>query len=115
MWFKKRPSRVFSTLRPLKKLFLSIVQIRYYTVYWIPVTVTELKEFMADGETIVQLFKNYTAIAVMSWARSKVYKAAIEMENRKNILEARLTEILQDVADKRAELDRVEAEAIADT
>lgn len=69
---------------------------------------------MADGEALVQLFGDDAAMRVMSRAKEEVHKAAAEMENRKNMLEARLARVLQDVADKRAELDRMEAEAIAD-
>lgn len=101
--------------RPLKELFPSIAQIRHHAVHRIPVTAKELDQFMTDGKTLVQLFEDSTAIPVMVRARSEVHKAAAEMENRKNMLEARLAKVLQDVADKRAELDRIEAEAIADT
>ncbi|KAJ0103764.1 hypothetical protein J7T55_001220 [Diaporthe amygdali] len=113
--FEKRPSTAVSPPRRLEELFPSIAQIRHHTVHRIPVTAKELEQFMADGETLVQLFEDYVTIAVMSRARSEVHMAATEMENRKTMLEARLTKILQDVADKRAELDRAEAEAIADT
>lgn len=112
---ERKTSRPALPSRPLKELFPSIAQIRHHAVHRIPVTAKELEQFMADGETLVQLFKDSTAIPVMARARSEVHRAAAEMENRKNMLEARLIEVLQDVADKRAELDRIEAEAIADT
>lgn len=112
---ERKTSRPALPSRPLKELFSSIAQIRHHAVHRIPVTAKELEQFMADGETLVQLFKDSTAIPVMARARSEVHKAAAEMENRKNMLEARLIEVLHDVADKRAELDRIEAEAIADT
>ncbi|KAL2285582.1 hypothetical protein FJTKL_07613 [Diaporthe vaccinii] len=113
--FEKMPSRAFSQSKPLNELFTSIMQIRHHAVHRIPVTAKELEEFMADGETLVRLFEDHTAIAMMSRASSEVHKAAAEMENQKNLLEAGLTKVLQDVADKRGELDSVEAEAIADT
>lgn len=112
--FEKKSSMGFSPSRPLRELFSSIAQIRHHAVHRIPVTTKELEQFMADGEALVQLFEDDTAIAVMSRARSEVHKAAAEMENRQNMLGARLAKILEDVADKRAQLDRVEAEAIAD-
>lgn len=115
VWFEKRPSGAFSPSRPLKELFLSIAQIRHHAVHRIPVTAKELEEFMVNGETIVQLFEDHTATALMSRARSEVHRAAAEMENKKNMLEARLTKVLEDVADKRAKLNRIEEEAIADT
>lgn len=101
--------------RPLKELFPSIAQIRHHAVHRIPVTAKELEQFMADSETLANLFEDSTAIPIMARARSEVHKAAAEMENRKNMLEARLAEVLQDVAEKRAEMDRTEVEAIADT
>lgn len=112
--FGKMSSKNFSPLRPLEELFPSIAQIRHHAVHRIPVTAKELEHFMADGETLMQLFEDKTATAVMSRARSEIRKAAVEMENRKNMLEARLAKVLQDVAAKRAELDQIEMEAIAD-
>lgn len=113
--FEKGPSRPALASRPLKELFPSIKQIRHHAVHRIPVTAKELEQFMADGEILVQLFEDSTAISVMARARSEVQKAVAEMEKRKNMLEARLAEVLRDIADKRAELDRIEAEAIANT
>lgn len=69
---------------------------------------------MADGAALVELFGDDAAMRLMSRAKDEVHKAAAEMENKKNMLEAKLAKVLQDIADKRAELDRVEAEAIAD-
>lgn len=110
----KRAPKGISSTRPLNELFLSIAQIRHHAVHRIPVTAKELEQFMADGEALAQLFEDPSAIKVMSRAKSEVQKAAAEMENRKNMLETRVAQVLQEVADKRAELDRVEAEAIAD-
>lgn len=112
--FEGKSSRMVSPPRPLKELFPSIAQIRHHAVHRIPVTAKELEQFMADGETLAQLFEDQTAICVMSRARGEVQKAAAEMENRKNMLEARLAKVLQEVAHKRAELDRLEADAIVD-
>lgn len=110
----KKASGLPSPSRPLRELLPSIAQVRHHAVHRIPVTARELEQFMADGEALVQLFGDDAAIRVMSRAKDEVHKAAAEMENRKNMLEARLAKVLQDVADKRAELDRMEAEAIAD-
>lgn len=112
--FGKRAYRAPSPSKPLKELLPSIAQIRHHAVHRIPVTAKELEQFMVDGETLAQIFEDQSAIDVMSRAKDQVQKAAAEMENRKNMLETRLTKILQEVADKRAELARIEAEAIAD-
>jgi hypothetical protein len=112
--FEKMPSKASTSSRPLKEVLSSIAQIRHHAVHRIPVTAKELERFMVDGETLVQLFEDDTAIPVMSRARIEVHKAATELENKKNMLEARLNRVLQDIAEKRAELDRLEAEAIAD-
>lgn len=120
--FSKRTRKLEETLsrpsfasRPLEELLPSIAQIRHHAVHRVSVTAKELEQFMADGEILVHLFEDPTAIPVMARARSEVQKAAAEMENRKNMLEARLAKVLRDIASKRAELDRMEAEAIADT
>lgn len=112
--FGKRAFRAPSPSKPLKELLPSIAQIRHHAVHRIPVTAKELEQFMLDGETLAQIFEDQSAIDVMSRAKHQVQKAAAEMENRKNMLETRLAKVLQEVADKRAELDRIEEEAIAD-
>lgn len=103
-----------SPSRPLKEVLSSVAQIRHHAVHRIPVTAKELERFMVDGETLVQLFEDRAATHVMSRARSEVHAAAAELENKKNMLEARLNRVLQDIDEKRAKLDRAEAEAIAD-
>lgn len=112
--FGKMASTPALPSRPLKELLPSIAQIRHHAVHRIPVTAKELEQFMVDGEILAQIFEDQTAINVMSRAKDQVQKAAAEMENRKNMLETRLAKVLQEVADKRAELDRIEEEAIAD-
>lgn len=110
----KVSSKESSPSKPLKEVLSSVAQIRHHAVHRIPVTAKELERFMIDGETLVQLFEDNTATHVMSRARSEVHAAAAELENKKNMLEARLNRVLQDIDEKRAKLDHAEAEAIAD-
>lgn len=112
--FQELPSAASSLSKPLEELFLSIAQIRHYAVHRTPVTAKELEQFMADGETLALLFKDGVAISVMSRAKSEVQKAAAEMANKKSTLEAILAKTLQRIADQRAELNRLEREAIED-
>ncbi|KAL1851743.1 hypothetical protein Daus18300_012428 [Diaporthe australafricana] len=105
-WKRKKKFKELSSFdtvspsSPLEKLFKSIKKIRHDAVHRGRITALELWRFMFDSETLALLLGDGPAVYAMYRATSKVQKAATKMQKKKDVLEARLSNIFQGTNDK---------------
>ncbi|KAK7737307.1 hypothetical protein SLS53_006610 [Cytospora paraplurivora] len=97
----------------LGRLTRSITQLRHTTVHRGRVTARVLSQFIADAESLATRLGDKEAMSSLSGTRRRVERHIVELENNKSMLETKLRKALDDIAARRAGLDRLEGAVVA--
>lgn len=97
----------------LNSLCSSVIHLRHATVHRSRMTAKVLERLLTDAEDLAGRLDDGAATAALSRSRREVQRTVVEMENNKSMLETRLRGTLEEIAARRAELDRMEREAVA--
>lgn len=97
----------------LGRLTQSATRLRHAAVHRGRLTARVLEGLLADAEALAVVLGGGGPAAVLGRARRAVQRGVVELENSKSMLEARLRRALDDLATRRAELDRLERAAVA--
>ncbi|KUI69370.1 hypothetical protein VM1G_04829 [Cytospora mali] len=98
----------------LAKLSDPLTQLRHAAVHRTRVTAEVLEEYLVGAGAFAARLRDKEALLALSRIRTGVQESIAEVENNKSTLETRLRATLDDVAARRAELDRLERDAVAD-
>lgn len=106
------PSRTELLGKPLPDFLGTTAQLRHTAVHRLRLSAKKVEELMVNAEGFATLLENDTCIHAVSRLRRETTLAFAELARNKDLLECRLTEQLKDIANRRAELDRLERQAI---
>lgn len=99
--------------KPLDKLFRSVADIRHSAVHRIRVSARGLEQFILDAESLATLLGDGDCLVSLRRLRRDTQMAVEELERNKHVLASQLGETMKRIAAQRAELDRLEAAAVA--
>lgn len=111
---KLSTSKVAELGKPLEVLFDSVAQLRHAAVYRLRVKLNRIEQLMVDSELLATLLEDDTYARTMSKLRQQTQLTIDEWRCKKDLLESNLSEALKKIASQRAELDRLEREAVDD-
>ncbi|KAE9374093.1 hypothetical protein N431DRAFT_543550 [Stipitochalara longipes BDJ] len=100
--------------KSLEKLFRSVADIRHSAVHRIRVSARGIEQFIFDAESLATLLGDEVCVKSLTNIRRDTQLAIEELERNKHVLSSKLTKNLKKIAAARAELDRLEEEAIAE-
>ncbi|KAH7110779.1 hypothetical protein B0J13DRAFT_577413 [Dactylonectria estremocensis] len=106
-------NRKGNTGKPLKKLFRSVADVRHTAVHRIRVSARGVEQFLLDAEGMATLLEDEVCLKSLTKLRRDIELVIEELERNKHV-SSKLGETLKRTADQRAELDRIEEEAIAE-
>lgn len=101
-------------VRPLKEILDSVTQLRHTAVHRIKVSANRLESFLADSEILARLLEDNECTLYLARLQQETSVAVEELKRNKDLLEVGLGEELKKIAAKRADLERLENEAIRD-
>ncbi|KAH6974015.1 hypothetical protein EDB80DRAFT_877373 [Ilyonectria destructans] len=101
-----------NTGKPLEKLFRSVADVRHTAVHRIRVSARGVEQFLLDAEGLATLLEDKVCLKSLTKLRRDTQLGIEELERNKHVLSSNLGETLKRTAAKRAELDRIEEEAI---
>jgi len=101
-------------VRPLKEILDSVTQLRHTAVHRIKVSANRLESFLADSEISARLLEDNECTLYLARLQQETSVAVEELKRNKDLLEVGLGEELKKIAAKRADLERLENEAIRD-
>ncbi|OAP55055.1 hypothetical protein AYL99_10755 [Fonsecaea erecta] len=100
--------------KPLEQVLDSITQLRHTAVHRLRVSANRLEQFMVDAEALARLLQHDSCTRQLSRLRLDTQLTLGELKRYKDLLESNVTSKLRDIATQRAELDRLEEEAVQD-
>ncbi|KAJ6439200.1 protein kinase domain-containing protein [Purpureocillium lavendulum] len=100
--------------KPLDQLFRSVANIRHTAVHRIRVSAKGTEQFLVDAEALAILLGDVKHVEKMSKMRRETQAAMEELQRNKQFLRSRLEDMLKGLAAQRAELKRLEDNAIAE-
>ncbi|KAH6874201.1 hypothetical protein B0T10DRAFT_449413 [Thelonectria olida] len=106
--------RKSNTGKPLEKLFHSVADVRHTAVHRIRVSARGIEQFLLDAEGLATLLEDEVCLKSLTKLRRDTQLVIGELERNKHVLSSKLGETLKRTAAQRAELDRIEEEAIAE-
>lgn len=109
---KFEPDKIASLEKPFPNLLKAIAQVRHTAVHRIRVSAKSVEQSMADAEQLALLLNDDTCAQTLSRLRHETSSIVEELSRNKDLLESKLADRLKDVASRRAELDRLEREAV---
>ncbi|KAI2625546.1 hypothetical protein GGS21DRAFT_531300 [Xylaria nigripes] len=112
---KKFSEKVGGAAKPIIKLISSLTNIRHTAVHRVCIHAKGLEKLLLDAESFASLLGDKTRGKLLTELRRNVQQSIDELERNKHVLGSKLAESLRRIAAQRAELDRIEAMAIADT
>jgi hypothetical protein len=98
--------------KPFPELLNSLSHLRHTAVHRLRVGANGLEQFLVDAETLAQLLQNDNYARRLTGLRRDTQLIIGELKRNKDLLESRLKSKLQNIADQRAELDRLEHLAV---
>jgi len=100
--------------KPLDQLFRSVANIRHTAVHRIRVSAKGTEQFLVDAEALAILLGDVKHVEKISKVRRATQAAMEELQRNKQFLRSRLEDMLKGLATQRAELKRLEDNAIAE-
>lgn len=97
----------------LDEVLRSVANIRHTAVHRLRVSAKAIQQFLLDAETLATLLKNHLYTEKIGKLRRDTQTIIEELEQNKHFLRSRLDETLQRIASQRAELEIMEAMAVA--
>lgn len=109
---KFRQEDVASLGKPLAELLNSITQLRHTAVHRLRIRANQLEQFMVDAEALARVLQDDHQTQKLARLRRETQLTIGELKSNKDFLESNLSSELKKIADQRAELDRLEDEAV---
>ncbi|KAI0805229.1 hypothetical protein GGR55DRAFT_285014 [Xylaria sp. FL0064] len=106
--------KVDDTGKPIAKLLNSVANIRHTAVHRICISARGLEQLLLNAESFADLLGDTTRLKLLTEVRRNIQLTIEELERNKHLLTSKLRETFKNIAAQRAELDRIEAMALAD-
>ena len=111
---KFEPGKIAELGKPFRNLLDTIAKLRHTTVHRIRISSRTLEQFLFDAESLAVLLEDDTCAREVSRLRREAGTITDELGRNKDLLESRLMEQLKEITGRRAELDKLEQQAIKD-
>lgn len=98
--------------KPLPDLLDAIAHLRHTAVHRIPISANRVIQFMVDAESLAKLLEDDACAKLLFHLRMATEVTIDELRRNKDLLELVMTENLKKFAIQRAELKRLEREAV---
>lgn len=98
--------------QPLTELSGSISHLRHTAVHRLRISATALERFLVDAEALTRLLEDDHRTTSITQLRRETQLTIGELKRNKDLLESQLNSKLKQISDQRAELDRLEHQAV---
>ncbi|PHH90138.1 hypothetical protein CDD83_4420 [Cordyceps sp. RAO-2017] len=100
--------------KPLNELVRSINDIRHHAVHRHRINAKDVEQMLLDAQSLVRLLGDIETARELSKLRQETLTVIEHLERNKDFLRSKLDATLLDITNQRAELRRMEEEAVAD-
>jgi len=112
---KFESNKIASLGKSFSDLLNAVAQLRHTTVHRIRISARSVEQSLADAEQLAVLLNDTVCAQKVSRLRRETGSIVEELGRNKDLLKSKLADQLIDIASRRAELDRLEREAIEET